>query len=556
MLAGLVVAAAAGASVPRPEWRPRDFGAVADGASLDTAAIQAAIAAAHAAGGGRVVLDPGVYLSGTIRLLSNVELHLAAGATLRGSPRIADYRRGNWPALILARGQQRVAITGAGVIDGQGAAVARDTERIYETGDFLQFFPGLREGDPVYAGSATVGERWFYPHALHRVGELGRRVAPRSRADLSTWRVDEMVRPQLLEFWQCRDVTVSGVTLRDAANWVQTYRDCDGVVVRGVTVRSTTYWNNDGLDVVNSRRVLIEDCDIDAADDGICLKSEWTEDGGECTDITVRRCRIRTSASAFKIGTGSHIAFRRIVVEDLEVYDTYRSAIALETVDGAVLEDVRISRVRARNTGNALFMRIGQRHTKQPGVLRNVVVDGLEVEIPAGKPDAGYPHEGPPLKVPANVMPASIVGLPDRPVEDVVLRNVTLRYAGGGSVERAEVRWTDLAVVPENRAGYPEFSMFGELPSWGFFMRHARGLKIEQLRLELGGDDYRPALVVDNVEGLVWAGADVVAPRANPPGLIRAGGTMSGGETIRWPDDWRDTLREVSVPMRPTPATP
>jgi polygalacturonase len=538
------------------DWQPREFGATAGGRTLDTAAIQRAIDAAHAAGGGRVVLAPGVYLTGTLHLLSGVTLHLEAGATLLGSPHVADYRRGNWPALILAQDQDHIALTGTGVIDGQGTVVAAETVRLFEAGDLLAFFPGLKEGERVFTGIGTDPHPWIDPYAMQRAGTLAARVAPRSREDVATWRVDEFVRPQLLEFWRCRDVRVSGVTLKNAANWVQTYRECDDVEIRGIRVESVTYWNNDGLDLVNCRRVLIEDCDVDAADDGICLKSDPSPTDRLCEDITVRRCRIRSSASAFKLGTASHHGFRRIRAEDLEIRDTYRSAVALETVDGGVMEDIRISRVRARNTGNALFLRIGQRNSaKPPGTLRGVVIEDLDVEVPATKPDAGYPHEGPPLKFPANVIPSSIAGLPDRPVEDVVLRNLTIRYAGGGDPARAAVPLDALGAVPEKRENYPEFSVFGELPAWGLYVRHARGLRLENVTLGAAASDYRPALVADDTQRLVFAGVHLAVPTPAAPVLVLAGSTADGLDTVTWPADARERVRELPA-SRPPPARP
>lgn len=530
----------------RPAFSPRRFGAVADGTTLDTAAIQQAIDAAHAAGGGVVRFEKGIYLTGTVRLLSGVTLHLDAGATLLGSPLLADYRRGNWPALILAKGQDGVAITGSGTIDGQGKTVAADSIRLYESGDYLAFFPGLKKGELVFTGIGTDKQPWIDPHAMFEAGTLAARVAPRSREDVATWRVDEFVRPQLLEFWECRNVLVSGVTLKDAANWVQTYRECDRVEIRGIRVKSTTYWNNDGLDLVNCSKVLIEDCDIDAADDGICLKSDPSPTGKLCEDIEIRRCRVRSSASAFKLGTASHHGFRRVHAERLEVYDTYRSAIALEAVDGGLVEDVTVSHVRARNTGNALFLRIGQRNgDKAPGTLRNVVLSDIDVEVPAGKPDVGYPHEGPPLKVAANVIPSSIVGLPGRAVENVVLRDVTIRYAGGGRRGVAEVPLAALGGVPEKRVNYPEFSMFGELPAWGLYLRDVRGLRLENVTLRQGADDYRPALVADRVQGLVFAGSRFETRSTESPVVALAGTEALGLDTIVWPETAVEKLRRL-----------
>jgi len=505
------------AAVSAASWSPRQFGAVSDGTTLNTAAFQAAIDAAHAAGGGIVEVPAGQYLTGTLELRTGVTLHLESGSTLLGSPRIADYRRGSWPALIIAKGQSRLGITGAGTIDGQGKLVAADTLRIYHSGHFVDFFPGLQPGQKVNTGIGTDSNPMIDPYAMQRAGTLRDRVASRNREDAAIWRVDEFVRPQILEFWQCQGVTVTGVTLQHAASWVQAYRECDDVSISHIRVDSTTYWNNDGLDLVNCRRVRIEDCDINAADDGICLKTDPSPSGRGCEDIGVARCRIRSSASAFKLGTGSHQIFRHIRAEDLEVYDTYRAAVALESVDGGSIEDVRIARVRAKNTGCALFLRIGQRNqTKPAGSLRDVEISDLTVQIAGGQPDKGYDYPGPPIAIPTNVIPSSIVGLPDQKIENVTLRNIHITAAGGGRRDRAEVTLGNLASIPEKRANYPEFSMFGELPAWGLFVRHVQGLRLENVTLELASPDFRSAIVADDVHGMAQDGLQVQGGKSEP----------------------------------------
>ena len=171
--------------------------------------------------------------------------------------------------------------------------------RIYASGDYVKFFPGIKPGDKVFTGIGTDQQPWIDPYAMQQEGTLARKVAPRDREDVVTWRVDEFVRPQLIEFWHCRGVRVTGVTLKNAANWVQTYRECDEVFISKIRVESTTYWNNDGLDIVNSRHVRIEDCDINAADDGICLKSDLSTTGRLCEDISVARSIVWSNSRTF-----------------------------------------------------------------------------------------------------------------------------------------------------------------------------------------------------------------------------------------------------------------
>jgi polygalacturonase len=437
-----------------PAFNILHYGAVPDGHTLCTTSIQNAIDRCAAAGGGRVLVPKGRFLTGSIWLKSGVELHLAKGAVLLGSTRHGDYGKNNWYALVLANGQRHIALTGKGTINGQGAALAANVDSLYKAGKL----------DGPYTNN----------------------------------RVHERHRPQLIDFEQCRHVLVSGITLRDAACWVQRYGRCDSLTLRRLRVRSRAYWNNDGIDLVDCRHTLVEDCDIDAADDGICLKSDRRELA--CDSILIRRCRVRSSASAVKFGTNSYGGFRNIRVENLDIRDTYRSAVALEIVDGGILKNIEIEKIRAKNTGNAFFLRLGHRNQRvPPGQFSDVRIRDLYVEVPARKPDAGAAFEGPPVEKPHNLLPSSIVGLPGHPIKDVLLENIRIRFAGGGRPEVAYISADSIHLVPECPKDYPEFSMFGELPAWGIFMRHVEGITMKDMDLKLLEPDYRPMYAKEDV---------------------------------------------------------
>ncbi len=434
------------------------YGAKADKNHLNTIAIQKAIDAANNAGGGRVIIPDGNYVTGPIIIKSNVELHLTDNAVLLGSTNRMDFND-KLMALISAGGQQNISMTGSGTINGQGRELVENVLELLSKGIIT---------DPQWK--------------VKRPGEKNR--------------------PTLISFSNCDDVKVTGVTLKDASGWVQSYNKCKNVLIDSILVQSTAYWNNDGIDITDCKNVKIINSTFNAADDAVCLKSDDPND--ECNNIVVENCILRSSASGFKLGTGSTGGFKHIRVNNIKVYNTYRSAIALESVDGAVLEDIDIRNVTATNTGNAIFIRLGHRNTdNRYSTLRRVYIANVKAEIPAGKPDIGYPMEGPPPKVaPHNVVPASITGLPGHPVEDVVLENIELNYAGGADKNIAFISTDNLGQVTENAAGYPEFTMFGELPAWGFYVRHAAGITIKNMKVTVSTKDFRPALVFDDVNGL------------------------------------------------------
>jgi hypothetical protein len=134
--------------------------------------------------------------------------------------------------------------------------------------------------------------------------------------------------------------------------------------------------------------------------------------------------------------------------------------------------------------------------------IKKIRIADVQVQVPAGKPDIGYPVEGPPQKFPHNVFPASIVGLPGHEVEDVELKNIVITYEGGGTKDKAYFGWDSLTSVPENAPGYPEFSMFGELPAWALYIRHAKGITLQNVQLNQQQGDYRPACIFDDVKTL------------------------------------------------------
>ncbi len=444
----------------------RSHGAVGDGRTPNTAAIQAAIDAASRAGGGVVVVPPGVFLTGSIELRSQVTLRIEEGALLQGlgpvegaypvqpvtpSPRLelaAAFAAGASPpqvaALIFARGQRNIAVEGSGVVDGNGAAF------------------------PVSG-----------------------------------------IRPSIICFIQCENVRVEGVTTRSSAFWTQHYVQCTRVRIDRVRVHShLPDRNNDGIDLVECHQVRLTDSVIIADDDAICLKSNLSPRHGT-RDILVENCTVYGRKSAFKIGTESLGPFENITVRNLTAYGT--RGVNLYSVDGAQIRNVLIENVVIRDGYAALLVHVGDRllfgrdeisGPKAPGGISNVTIRNVDVTMAAKSFREILVAHGVTLFGPVHdqVMPVAdnfISGLKDHQVSNVTLENITLRGLPGGGAR------TDIIDrVPENSSRYPLHGMFGRLPAWALYIRNANNVWIDNLVVDAVTPDARPALLSDGVERL------------------------------------------------------
>lgn len=490
---------AAGALAATPLRDIRDFGAVADGATLNTAAINRAITETAQAGGGTVFVPAGRFVTGTLYLKSGVTLMLDNGAELVGSTDLRDYPENPAPAvrdtpefarirhlypdnlefgrhsLIYAADQHDVAVVGHGRINGRGS-------------------------DPSFS-KAELQRRGLAPRAAY------------------------LKRPYGLCFVRCTNVQVRDLTLEDLAFWCQDYLDCDGVVVDGVTVNSRKVdANNDGIDIDGSRRVRVSNCNFNTGDDSICLKASFRD----CEDVTVTNSVCSSLANGVKFGTASNGGFKNIVISNLVMRDVSAAGLALEVVDGGTMSNVAISNVTMERVGAPFFLRLGDRGRRwmtpadQPAVgrLRDISISNVTATV-------FTPYDGRPLA-------GSITGLPGHPVENVSisdLRIIALRP------HAKEARGPALDQIAEHVDEYPEYSMFGPLPCYGLFVRHARGLTLRNLDVRFAESDYRSAIVCDRVEDLVidglragvLAGGDPVVRLSQVRGAILSGAMAAEG---------------------------
>jgi len=438
------------------------YGAVGDGTTLNTISIQTAIDAVAVDGGGEVVFPSGTYLTGTLYLKSGVHLHLSPGAVLLGSGNLVDYpatrceypsRTDNYTmrALIWGEGLHDIAITGSGVIDGQGA-LFRDNVATRE--------------EIKTASEQYEQEGRYIPHEKY------------------------FNRPYLIRFISCRNVRVEGVTLQNSAMWMQHYLDCDFVTLRGLKVFNHVARNNDMIDIDGCSNVIISDCIGDTDDDALTLKST----GARATEhVVISNCILSSHCNAIKAGTESAGGFKDIVITNCMVRPSSAeevisgraeglAGIALEIVDGGALERVAISNIVIEGTMSPLFMRLGNRarppkpsDPKPPvGTFRDVSISNV---IATGASMNGCPFSG----------------IPGHPLENIALSNIRIHFAGGGPA--------DIKDVPEAEDQYPECGMFGTLPAYGFFIRHAKNVRLRDVELTCDTPDPRPPIIAVDVEG-------------------------------------------------------
>jgi len=422
-----------------------NYGAVNDTTKLSTAAVQKAIDACSAAGGGRVVVPTGNYKIGTIILKSNVHMHLEQGATLYGSTDLKDYlpmktdymslrTQTETIQLIFADKATNVVIDGFGTIDGRG----------------------------------------------------------RSFKKLS-WNDEGITRPHLLRFIQSSDITLRDITLKNSGCWMQHYLACDRVKIDGIKVFNRNNYNNDALDLDGCHEVVVSNMLADSDDDAITLKSTSPR---LCEDIRIADCVVSSHCNAIKLGTETNGGFRNINISGIVVKPSYdqkekffgqwigSSAISLEIVDGGVLENVNVSDITIEGTESPIFVRLGNRArgykegvpVTKVGKINGIHLSNIQIRN-------------------AGSMGCSITGIPGHEVENVWLDNITIHHKGG--VTAADMAKINESIKDEKEKEYPESTMWGNLPAKGFFVRHARNIKFNNIEVITEQPDVREVIVKD-----------------------------------------------------------
>jgi polygalacturonase len=446
----------------------RDFGAVGDGKNLDSPAIDRAIQAAAAAGGGTVLVPAGTYLSGSIHLTNNINLFLDAGATILGAPQNLNaydetepfpgiaYQDGGHTyfhnSLIWGENLTNVFITGQGMINGGG--LLRDAKILDEMCGYEHFqTPNTNTYPPVRAGNKAI--------ALKR----------------------------------CKNVLIRDITIFHGGHFAVLATGCDNLTVVNVTMDT----NRDGLDIDCCRNTMVSNCRINSpTDDGLCPKSTYALGEVRLTEnLTIVNCQVsgfeegtlidgtmkpsKQQNGRIKFGTESSGGFRNCTVANC----TFRSCrgLALEEVDGGIMENITINNLTMVDVPDyAIYITTGKRN-RTPNLttnsrarnilISNVIADGV------GKMSG-----------------IQIMGLPEQLLEGIRLENIRLTSKGGGTA-------VDAALQPkELGTGYPEPRKMGMLPAYGIFARHVSGLELANIRVDFVKVDDRPAATFVDVQGL------------------------------------------------------
>lgn len=436
----------------------KDFGAKGDGVTLNTISIQRAINKCSRSGG-IVVIPEGIFVSGTLLLKSNVTINIQKGGVLKGSPLFGDYpnnivhyknafthsadgKPNTNKALLFAEGAQNIALIGDGTIDGSG--------------DSPEF-------------------------------NLGNDDTPASRK-----------RPCAILIIDSKNIRLDGLRLTNPAYWLQNYLGCDHLELKNLTIFNQSNFNQDGIDI-DASNVVVENCKLDVDDDGICFKSH--DRNRPVKDVVVRNCTIASNCNAIKFGTASLGGLQNVKISDCVIKHasvdrirhwqqklkgigkpiTVISGIALEAVDGGIIDHIAISDIRMTDVQTPVFIVLGNRQRAmdtdraRASKISNILIENVTAES-------------------QSKMASSITAFPSHYIEKVTLRNISIKTRVAGSAEDAKV------VLPENPAAYPENRMYGQVyPASIFFLRHVKHLTIDRLHYETASDESRSAICLNDV---------------------------------------------------------
>jgi polygalacturonase len=464
----------------------RKFGATGDGKTVDTLAVNRAMEAAAAAGGGVVVFPSGTYLCFSIHLKSHVHLHLLEGSTIEAAASplpgqtsgynggvydaaelnpwdaYQDYGHSHWHnSLIWGEDIYDFSITGTGVIYGGGLSYG-----------------------------AQLGPRGPYPVYIAEQPGVGNKT---------------------IALKNCHNVLLRDFSILKGGHFGLLLTAVDNLTIDNLRIDT----DRDGIDIDCCQNVRVVNCTVNSPwDDGICPKSSYALGYPRfCKNFTIANCCVTgcyqlgtvldgtfkkyprddrvPRNGRIKFGTESNGGFLNFTITGCIIEGSL--GYGLESVDGAHLEDITISNTTMRDILiGALFLRLGARlrgpkETTKVGSMKRILISNLECYNSSGRQ-------------------ASILsGIPGHTIDDVKLDNIYIETAGGGTAEQARIQ------LPELVQEYPAAAIFGPTPSSGFFMRHMRNVEMSHVEIANGVTDARPAFYLDDVDRVDFFA--ITAPR-------------------------------------------
>ena len=473
----------------------RAYGATGDGKSLDSPAINKAIQQIASAGGGTLYFGPGTYRCYSIRLKSNIALYLDQGATILAAENpldenapgydppepnpwdpYEDFGHSHWHnSLIWGENLENISILGPGRIDGKGLTRGGNPRR--PRGAATRSGASTRPASPrVEAPRAN--------RATTKFGYPGGDTLPSGIGNKS------------IALKLCRNVILKDFTIYQGGHFAILATGVDNFTLSNLKIDT----NRDGVDLDCCRNVRMSDCTVNSpSDDGICPKSSYAlGEPRPCENITITNCQVSgwemgsmldgtfkqnrggPGTGRIKFGTESNGGFKNITISNCVF--TYCRGLALETVDGALLEDVTITNITMRDIGNApIFMRLGSRmrapDDAKVGALRRIVISNVVAWNVGGS------------------LSSIISGIPGHDIEDVLIKDIRFYYKGGGTAEQAASQ------PAEKENTYPEPGMFAPTPAYGFFIRHVKNIQLENVQVSALQPDARPAFDLHDVKG-------------------------------------------------------
>lgn len=450
----------------------KDFGAIADGKTLNTQAVQKTVDECSANGGGIVRFDRGRYVLGTIFLRSNVTIEIPEGTEILGAESYYDYAQ-----------EEKVDYP------------------IYQDSSHTYFHPsmfvGIDCGNVKIAGGGKIDMRSVWDEDGVRGVAIKHRGA------------------KCIALKNCKNVEISNLEINNATDLAIYFAGCENVDIYGIKMRVYI----DGISPDNSKNVSIHDCDVETGDDGIVFKSSYTLNRLDiCKDIHVWNCRVKSRCNALKFGTETNGGFKDILIENIDIRETRITGISIESVDGAIVDGITIRNVKMRNVNAPIFVHIGKRMRgpagREIGKIRNVMLENITADGPYEEYEimpwnyfsykAGDTKQNPKVFGVAESfdgttptedwqMTSNICGLKESPLENIILRNVHLKLDGGVQTYKKE--------VPEEAQDYPEVFVYGRiLPAKGIYFRNINGLILDNVTVKTYREDVREDFVFNNIK--------------------------------------------------------